>query len=213
MFRCASRKRRTRRTRMRALARLIEDACGALEGRTVALWGLAFKPETDDVRESPAVKLTSVLLAAGPAWRVMTFEHRRRSRGRWRARYLGRVKVLTREYDALMGRQRSWVLTEWRSYRAPTLREIERRLRGSSAGSPGRRGCPKHLAPRGRREGRHALRRDVASPGRLVQFAVHRPGPVGGHGEGGRHRRRRLHRLLPSDAERSSARGHGRGRG
>ena len=47
------------------LAHLVEQAVGSLEGKKIALWGLAFKPETDDVRESPSVKLATVLLAKG----------------------------------------------------------------------------------------------------------------------------------------------------
>src|ERR1019366_4381136 len=47
------------------LARIVERAVGALDGRAIAFWGLAFKPETDDVRESPSIKLARALLAKG----------------------------------------------------------------------------------------------------------------------------------------------------
>src|SRR5206468_12965335 len=47
------------------LAELVANAIGDARGKTIALWGLAFKPETDDVRESPAIKLAEVLVARG----------------------------------------------------------------------------------------------------------------------------------------------------
>jgi UDPglucose 6-dehydrogenase len=118
------------------LARLIEEACGALDGRTVALWGLAFKPETDDVRESPALKLTSVLLAKGASVACHDPEASETFARAMASAPPGRVKVVSREYDALEGAAALVVLTEWRSYRAPSFTEIAKRLRASSTGAP-----------------------------------------------------------------------------
>jgi UDPglucose 6-dehydrogenase len=110
------------------VARVLEEATGPLAGKTVALWGLAFKPETDDVRESPAVKLSRVLLAKG----ATVVGHDPEASATF-ARAMsdapeGRVRVATREYDALDGACALVLLTEWRSYRAPSFAEIARRL-------------------------------------------------------------------------------------
>jgi len=113
------------------VARALEDACGSLDGRTIALWGLAFKPETDDVRESAAMKLTQVLLEKG-AFVVGHDPEANASfaRAPWIAGApAGRVRVVAREYDALDGADAVVLLTEWRSYRAPSFAEMKRRLR------------------------------------------------------------------------------------
>ncbi|HEY8039135.1 MAG TPA: UDP-glucose/GDP-mannose dehydrogenase family protein [Polyangiaceae bacterium] len=117
------------------LALLVEQAVGTLEGKTVALWGLAFKPETDDIRESPAVKLAAVLLAKG-ATVVGHDPEAARNFSKAMASYGDRVKVVDRDYDALDGAHALVLLTEWRSYRAPNFAEIRRRLHDGDAGAP-----------------------------------------------------------------------------
>jgi UDPglucose 6-dehydrogenase len=118
------------------LVRLIEDVCGPLDGRTVALWGLAFKPETDDVRESPAVKLANVLLAKGASVVCHDPEASETFVRAMAHAPEGRVRVVAREYDALDGAEALVVLTEWRSYRAPSFAEMKKRLRPARGGMP-----------------------------------------------------------------------------
>ncbi len=116
------------------LAGLVEEALGGCEGKQVAFWGLAFKPETDDVRESPALKLAEALLAkgatimghdpeAGPNFVKALHGHADHAR----------FRVVDREYDAVDGADALVLLTEWRSYRAPDFAEIARRMRGKVA--------------------------------------------------------------------------------
>jgi UDPglucose 6-dehydrogenase len=115
------------------LAKLVEGCVGTLEGKTIALWGLAFKPETDDVREAPAMKLSAALVSRGA--RVVghdpeagkTFERAMAQQGY-------EVKVVERDYDALTGAHALVLLTEWRSYRAPNFAEIRKRLVSSESG-------------------------------------------------------------------------------
>lgn len=117
------------------LAQLVEKSIGNLRDKTIALWGLAFKPETDDIRESPAVKLTGALLDRG-ANVVGHDPEASRNFAKLMAVHGARVKVVDRDYDALDGAHALVLLTEWRSYRAPNFAEIRKRLKGADDGSP-----------------------------------------------------------------------------
>jgi UDPglucose 6-dehydrogenase len=115
------------------LAKLVEQAVGNLKGKTIALWGLAFKPETDDVRESPAIKLAAVLVAKG-ARVVGNDPEAGKNFARAMAHHGDHVKVVDRDYDALDGAHALVLLTEWRSYRAPNFAEIRKRLVAGDGG-------------------------------------------------------------------------------
>jgi UDPglucose 6-dehydrogenase len=109
------------------VAQLVERAVGPLQGKTIAFWGLAFKPETDDVRDSPALKVAQALLAKGA--RIVGHDpEAARNFARATAGHGDKVKVVDREYDALDGADALLLLTEWRSYRAPNFQEIRKRL-------------------------------------------------------------------------------------
>jgi UDPglucose 6-dehydrogenase len=117
------------------LANIVEKAVGTLKDRTVAFWGLAFKPETDDVRESPSLKLGAALLAKG-ANIVGHDPEAARNFAKAMGAHSGRVKVVDRDYDALDGAHALVLLTEWRSYRAPNFGEIRKRLKDADDGAP-----------------------------------------------------------------------------
>ena len=114
------------------LGRLVERAVGPLAGKTIAFWGLAFKPETDDVREAPALKLATWLLGKG----ATVVGHDPEAGPNFALAMEGRVKVVDADYDALDGADALILLTEWRSYRAPNFAEIRRRLRSDGARAP-----------------------------------------------------------------------------
>jgi UDPglucose 6-dehydrogenase len=116
------------------LAKLVEEAVGGVSGKKIAFWGLAFKPETDDVRESPALKLAELLLAKGAhivghdpegapnfVRLLSTNAHK------------NNLHTVDGEYDALDGADAVVLLTEWRSYRAPDFTEMARRMKGKVA--------------------------------------------------------------------------------
>jgi UDPglucose 6-dehydrogenase len=116
------------------LAQLVREAMGTLAGKKVALWGLSFKPETDDVREAPAVKLTRVLVDGGASVVGHDPEAARNFAGEMSA-HGARVRVVDREYDALDGAHVLVLLTEWRSYRAPNFAEMRKRLAPGAGGA------------------------------------------------------------------------------
>jgi UDPglucose 6-dehydrogenase len=96
-----------------------------LGGRVIAVWGLAFKAETDDVRESPALVLIEALLAAGATVRAhdpAAIETARRVLG-------DRVAYTSHAYEALDGADGLAIVTEWREYRNPDFARMKQALR------------------------------------------------------------------------------------
>jgi len=110
----------------RVLAARVKRVLGDdLSGKTLAVWGLAFKPRTDDVREAPAHVIIEELLAAGAAVRVWDPEALETSRER-----LGdRVVYATGAYDACAGADALLVVTEWNEFRRPDFERLRGLLR------------------------------------------------------------------------------------
>jgi UDPglucose 6-dehydrogenase len=96
---------------------------GEFKDKTIAVWGLAFKPRTDDVREAPALVLIDSLLQAGAAVRV----HDPESLANVRALYGERLTYCDRPYGALEQADALAVVTEWNEFRNPDF-EVMRRL-------------------------------------------------------------------------------------
>lgn len=94
---------------------------GELSGRTVALWGLSFKPETDDMREAPSLVLIELMLKAGVKVRVydpvaMKECHRR----------IGDRVIYCKDiYDAAKGADAVMLVTEWKEFRMPNWSKIK----------------------------------------------------------------------------------------
>ncbi|HOC17585.1 MAG TPA: UDP-glucose/GDP-mannose dehydrogenase family protein [Vicinamibacterales bacterium] len=98
---------------------------GSLEGRVIAVWGLAFKPGTGDVREAPALALVERLLAAGA--RVQVYDPAASSTAK--AALASRVKFCARSYDALVGADALGLVTEWNEFREPDLSKMRKLMR------------------------------------------------------------------------------------
>jgi UDPglucose 6-dehydrogenase len=103
----------------------VEAVTGQLQGSTVAIWGLAFKAETDDVRESPAVALVERLLAAG----AQVQAHDPKAMPAARRQFGDRIRLAPEPYGALPGADALVVMTEWLVYRTPDFARIASTMR------------------------------------------------------------------------------------
>jgi UDPglucose 6-dehydrogenase len=107
------------------LQRKIEDHfAGNLVGRTIAVWGLAFKPRTDDIREAPSIVLISRLLELGATVRVHDPEAMRNAHHI----FGDRIEYLDEPMEALNGADALAIVTEWAEYRSPDFSEMATRM-------------------------------------------------------------------------------------
>ena len=97
-----------------------------LKGKTVGLWGLAFKPETDDMREAPSLVLIDLLLKAGVHVKVydpVAMDECRRRIG-------GSVTYAQNRYDAAEGCDALMLVTEWKEFRMPNAKTLLQKMKG-----------------------------------------------------------------------------------
>ena len=100
---------------------------GDLAGKTVAMWGLAFKPETDDMREAPALVLIDLLLKAGCKVKVydpVAMEECRRRIG-------DKVVYCRDKYEAAVDADALLLVTEWKEFRVPSWEVLKKAMRGN----------------------------------------------------------------------------------
>jgi UDPglucose 6-dehydrogenase len=93
-------------------------------GRTVAVWGIAFKPGTDDVREAPSITIMETLLAAGA--KVRAYDPV--AHGTGYEVFGDRITYADSSYDALDGADALIICTEWSEFRTPDFDEVKKRL-------------------------------------------------------------------------------------
>jgi UDPglucose 6-dehydrogenase len=98
---------------------------GSLKGKTIAVWGLAFKPKTDDMREAPAIPLIDSLLAAGATVQAYDPEAVRVAKGL----FGNKVTYAATNYDALKGADAVAIVTEWNEFRRPDFTRMRSLMR------------------------------------------------------------------------------------
>ncbi len=98
---------------------------GDLKGKKFALWGLAFKPKTDDMREAPSLVIIEKLLEAGA--KIMAYDPVAMEEGK---RILGdKIEFAKDEYDAVIDADALILVTEWPEFRIPNFRVLEKLLK------------------------------------------------------------------------------------
>ncbi len=103
----------------------LKEYFGSLEGKTIALWGLAFKPYTDDIREAPALYNIDALLENGA--KVQAYDPE--AMENVRKIYGDKVELFNDEYNALRGADALLIITEWPVFRQPEFSLMEKNLK------------------------------------------------------------------------------------
>ena len=98
---------------------------GPLKGKTIAVWGLAFKPRTDDMREAPAVPLIESLVEAGVKVQAFDPEAAPVAKGI----FGNSINYTTTAYDALKGADALAIVTEWNEFRTPDFERMRTLMR------------------------------------------------------------------------------------
>ena len=107
------------------LAKKIKDYFNNdLSGKTIAVWGLAFKPNTDDIREAPALYIINELLEAGA--QIKTYDPE--GMDNVKELYGDRIQFASDQYEALIGADALAIVTEWSVFRTPSFKVMKELL-------------------------------------------------------------------------------------
>ena len=98
---------------------------GNLSGKKIALWGLAFKPNTDDIREAPALYIIDELVAKGAE--IVAFDPE--AMGNVKARVGDKIKFSENQYDTIDGADALLIATEWQVFRTPDFDKMKSLLK------------------------------------------------------------------------------------
>jgi UDPglucose 6-dehydrogenase len=112
-------------SRKRAMAERVVAACGgSVDGKTIAVLGLTFKPNTDDMRESPSLEIIPALVERGAAIRAFDPEGMDEA-----AALLPDINYCADAYDAMVGADALVIITEWNEFRALDLKRVRESMK------------------------------------------------------------------------------------
>jgi UDPglucose 6-dehydrogenase len=148
------------RQKSRLFEKISDHYGGDLEGKTIALWGLSFKPRTDDMREAPSRVLMEALWKAGA--NVQAYDPEARDEAKRLYPDQGGLNLCESAYDALEGADALAIVTEWQEFRSPDFDDIKRALKDPVIF-----------------DGRNLYEPDVVSTLGLTYYAIGRGGTAG----------------------------------
>ncbi len=102
-----------------------------LKGKTFAVWGLAFKPGTDDMREAPAIRLIEELTKRGAFIRAYDPQAMKTAKNFY-LKDIDNIMYIKNKYDALDDVDALIVVTEWKEFQSPDFMEIADRMKGDT---------------------------------------------------------------------------------
>ena len=111
--------------RLKLLPVILENFNHDLKGKTIAMWGLAFKPQTDDIREAPALDNINALLGHGANIRV----HDPEAMSNVKKIYGDRITYCNRPMEAIDGADVLFVATEWQEFRSPDFDQMALKMK------------------------------------------------------------------------------------
>ena len=113
------------RQRLHLVSRIKHYFKGNLTGKHFAIWGISFKPNTDDIREAPSLYMIDALLNEGAS--ICAFDPEAMENAK--AHYGNKISYAENQYEALDKADALIIATEWNEFRAPDFKKIENRLK------------------------------------------------------------------------------------
>jgi UDPglucose 6-dehydrogenase len=113
------------RQKARLADKIVQHFGGDLRGKTIAIWGLSFKPGTDDTREAPSEVVIEKLLAAG----AVVNAHDPVANDSTRRTFGDRIRLFDGNYEAAEGAHALALLTEWHQFRRPNFKRLKQLLK------------------------------------------------------------------------------------
>ena len=115
------------RQKMKMLEKIVLEM-GGVQGKTIGILGLSFKPETDDMREAPSIGIIEGLIKEGALIKAFCPEGIKESK--WRLKHLeDKITYVTNEYDAVRSVDAVVIITEWRQFRGMDVKKISKLMR------------------------------------------------------------------------------------
>jgi len=109
------------------LPKIISYFNNDIKGKKIALWGLAFKPNTDDIREAPSLKIIDELIAKGAS--VIAYDQE--AMGNVKREIGDKINYAENQYDALKDADALLIATEWSEFRTPDFNRMKSLLKNA----------------------------------------------------------------------------------